>query len=104
MLVVSGGISPDYFLDEMTTWEIEGVLKAIESERRNDWERCRLSGFWQLLSMGAKLKSPKDLITFTWEKNEESQISNSIDADNQEVKLTKEEMAKLAADFDAYIN
>jgi hypothetical protein len=56
--VIEGGISPDYFLDEMTDWELEAIASATNKRERGEWERCRFLAYVTACSMGAKIKSP----------------------------------------------
>jgi hypothetical protein len=68
MVVVECGIAPDYFLDEMTDWELDASLKAVERQRRESWEQCRISCFYTVAAFGGKVKKPQDLWEFSWEK------------------------------------
>jgi hypothetical protein len=68
MIVVECGIAPDYFLDEMTDWELDASLKAVERQRRESWEQCRISCFYTVAAFGGKIKKPTDLWEFSWEK------------------------------------
>jgi hypothetical protein len=68
MVVVECGIAPDYFLDEMTDWELDASLKAVERQRRERWEQCRISCFYTVAAFGGKIKKPQDLWEFSWEK------------------------------------
>jgi hypothetical protein len=67
--VIEGGISPDYFLDEMTDWELEAIASATNKRERGEWERCRFLAYVTACSMGAKIKTPQDLIKFQWEES-----------------------------------
>ena len=64
------GISPDYFLDEMSWDEIGAVLKAKSEEEKMTWEQTRLICFWNVVATNGtkKFKKPSDLFPFTWDK------------------------------------
>jgi hypothetical protein len=68
MIVVEGGLSPEHFLDDMTDWELDAALKAVERQRRERWEQVRLQSFYTVAAFGAKVKKPSDLFEFSWEK------------------------------------
>jgi hypothetical protein len=94
MLVVEGGIEPDYFLDYMCDWELDASLKSLERQRRERWEQCRLSCFYTVASFGGKVKKPQDLWEFSWEKSVAHKEHAPI------VAATKEEMLAMINEFE----
>jgi hypothetical protein len=68
MVVIEGGLAPDYFLDDVTDWELDAILRSVERQRRERWEQVRLQSFYTVAAFGAKIKKPSDLFEFSWEK------------------------------------
>jgi 2,4-dienoyl-CoA reductase-like NADH-dependent reductase (Old Yellow Enzyme family) len=77
----------------LTEWELDALILGLKRQKRDSWERCRLLGFWQLSSMGAKIKSPQELLKFTWEDAE------VIDEEEVPEELTKEQIQALKEEF-----
>lgn len=63
------GISPSYFLDEMSQDEAYEVIKGYNEKVKISWEQTRMQCFYSLISFnGTKhIKKPQDLFPFTWE-------------------------------------
>lgn len=76
----------------MTVAEANAVLDSIALKDRVSWEQARYISYIQAITQGAKLKSPLDLIKFSWEITE---------ADNAEVTdtRTKEEIVQSLLDI-----
>lgn len=54
----------------MSTPEVNAIISAIHEQDKNRWEQLRWIGYITCLSNGAKLKTPQELVTFSWEKTE----------------------------------
>lgn len=54
----------------MTANEANAILEAIAIKERNSWEQSRWISYIQAITQGAKLKTPLDLIQFSWELSE----------------------------------
>jgi hypothetical protein len=62
------GISPAYFLDEMSMDEIASLIKVYNEKEKKQWERDRLYWYYITIAPGlSKIHEPKGLITFDWE-------------------------------------
>jgi hypothetical protein len=51
----------------MSYEEVNAVLEALNENYQDTWEQTRFLAYIQALSNGAKLKSPIDVIKFSWE-------------------------------------
>ncbi len=50
-------------------WQYEGLMEAQEIQTQTIWESARFQGLIAANVGGAKLKDPKKLIQFPWEKD-----------------------------------
>lgn len=92
--MVSLGISPEYFLDEMSFEEMGVLLKANREKERRVWERNRIGWFYSLIAPGfSKSKKPTDLIQFDWEKKEK-----------KEKYISKEQVEKRVKQVEKWLN
>lgn len=69
-LVISIGISPQYFLDEMSQSELTRVLQTKFEQIKLSWEQTRIIAFYIMVAEhGTKhIKTPEDLFKFEWDK------------------------------------
>lgn len=67
MVVFGCKIPPNYFLDEMSMFEVEALIYQYNKAYQDEWEQTRWIGYVIALSNGAKLKKPSDLMKFEWE-------------------------------------
>lgn len=82
-------IPPNYFLDEMTIYEVEALLEEYNNTYQDSWEQTRWIGYILALSNGGKIKKPSDLMKFSWE--EQISNNNTVISDT----ISKEEYFKL---------
>lgn len=63
------GISPVYFLDDMSQDEIKAIMEAKVENEKISWEQTRLISFYSVIAQaGTKnIKTPKDLFKFGWD-------------------------------------
>jgi hypothetical protein len=52
----------------MSVFEAEAILNQHFKTYKDAWEQTRFLAYIQALTAGNKLKSPQDLIKFTWDK------------------------------------
>lgn len=52
----------------MTVTEANAIVDSITDREKSEWEKTRWLGYVTCLSNGAKLKTPQDLIKFSWEE------------------------------------
>ena len=69
------GIDRLTFLYELRLWEINAIVKGYRRRAYTQWESTRWQTFCILCSLGAKLSSPRDLLTFPWEMRVADDIS-----------------------------
>jgi len=55
----------------MSLPEVEAILKSVFEEYKDNWEQTRFITFVNAASSGAKVKSPTDIMKFSWETSEE---------------------------------
>lgn len=72
MVVTNSNIPPEYFWDELTFKEVNVIIDSITEKNRVVWEQTRWLGYIQAISNGATIKTPVDLIKFSWEHTEDS--------------------------------
>jgi len=84
------GISPEYFLDEMSFDEIAELLKVKNDQEKRELEKERLSWFHVYRAMGSDVQSPEKVQRFEWEKKEKRQGKKLT----EEEKRIKAEKAK----------
>ena len=67
---VSLGISPEYFLDNMSQTELGSLFRADMERVKLRWEQTRLISFYTMISQHGtkKIKRPSDLFKFPWDK------------------------------------
>lgn len=90
-------VSVDYFLDDMTQYELDFILPNVYISEKQNWERTRLSSYISALSVPRKKKlKMDDIIKFPWDdEKEEKEVA------------TQEDLAKLsekATMFESMIN
>jgi hypothetical protein len=66
--MIDSGISPEYFLDEMSFDEISAVLKRRIKNDQEQWERQRMDWIFILRSQGADITDPRQVYRFGWEE------------------------------------
>ncbi len=68
-MIVSKGISPEYFLDEMSQSEISAIIQAHFERFKLSWEQVRTLSFYTMIAEhGTKhIKSPEALFKFSWD-------------------------------------
>lgn len=77
-------INPNYFWDYMSIEELISTLNAIDNNNKSRWEQTRFITYINALSNGSNLKSPTDIIKFSWEK-EEQQIEDYSEEKQKEL-------------------
>ena len=55
----------------MTVKEANVIIDLIAEKDRIKWEQTRWLGYIQVISNGATIKTPLDLIKFSWEHTED---------------------------------
>lgn len=76
----------------MTDLELDALMYGSNIGDKGEWERCRFLAYITACSMGAKIKTPQDLITFDWEKQEVPTITVTKDERNKLIKQYMEEL------------
>jgi len=87
------GISPAYFLDEMSFDEVSELLKAENEKEKRLLERDRLNWFHTYRAFGSDVRSPEMVQRFEWEKKPKKEGK----------KLTEEEKQSKANKAKSYL-
>lgn len=87
--MVDGGISADYFLDQMQPYELEAIITGIEDKAKIDWEQVRFLSYITAQCQSTKKLKPTDIITFAWDQKEKEE------ADWEGLRKMREEINKL---------
>lgn len=64
------GITPEYYLDEMSQDEVTAIMKSKSEVDKSQWEQTRLLSFYTIVAQqgNKQIKSPKDLFSFPWDE------------------------------------
>ena len=65
--MVSLGISPDYFLNQMSQIELQALPKISEYRNIQGWEQTRFLGYLQVQMNSRKEIKPSDILSFSWD-------------------------------------
>jgi hypothetical protein len=68
--MVNTSIQPEYFFDHMSWTELDSIIENSNNKQKEEWDRTRWAAYISAMSQGAKLKSPQDLVTFSWEESD----------------------------------
>lgn len=90
VIVGKGGISPSYFLDRMTWYEVDACLDAIDYRERTGWEQIRMLGYITAQAHSTKALKYSDIIRFDWDKKEKA----NVQVDLSEATALKERVKK----------
>lgn len=71
MLVIKGGLSPEYVLDKMERYEVESYINMIPKKNDDILEMVRLGCICSLQPHSKKKISADDIAKFPWEKEKE---------------------------------
>lgn len=94
MFVGEIGISRHEFLYDIQFWEARRIIQGYENRNRTLSETTRLAAFYALFAMRENKNgtTPRDLITFPWEHDTQSDIP-----DEDEIAELQQELAMLNA-------
>ena len=86
LLVLEGGLSPDYVLDKMQMYELEALISSLYQKNRESWEQTRLLAYILAQVNSSKKLKPSDILSFVWDNDNKGNTSIS----NEDVKRLKE--------------
>ena len=78
MLVLEGGISPEYVLDSMAMYEIEPLVSSLLLRHKESWEQTRILAYILAQVNSTKKLKPTDILSFTWDKEDKQDKNTSI--------------------------
>ncbi len=82
-------------MDEMEEYELYEIIDNLQYLDKNDWERTRLS-IYSSVQMNTKKKlTPKDILTFPWENENEKVITEISNDDIQRLKDKSKAIEKI---------
>jgi len=70
-LVFRGGLQPDYIL-QLPWWMVKVLFEGIYKTDESSWEQTRFLGSLVLAPYSKKKLSPRDIIKFPWDKDNQS--------------------------------
>lgn len=70
--------------------ELENIVNEYNKKFINDWEQTRFLSYVNVLIGGSKIKSPKDLIKFSWEQDDEI-----VDQSKEELEIIQANLLEL---------
>lgn len=84
-LIVSGGVSAKWAMEDMTLLELQALGRALERRQRYNLENDRLWTFFGVAPhlAGNKIKGPKDLFPFPWEDDLTRPLFSDEDRDER---------------------
>lgn len=74
IIISNTSITPAYFKDELTPYELQFILNELKLKEQSKWEKIRWIGYLTLLPNLKEGTSPTDLAAFDWEN-----INKTID-------------------------
>lgn len=72
------GISPDYVLDKMQTYEISSLMEYGYYRNKDQWEQARLIAYVMAQVNSRKPIKPTDIIKFDWDGKREKEDAKPI--------------------------
>ena len=60
----------------MQWYEIDSCLNGLENKNKDSWEQTRFLSYITAQVNSSKKLKPTDILTFTWEENKETTITN----------------------------
>jgi len=77
-MVISKGISPDYFLDVMSDREVEAMLNEYYNQLKREAENTRLIMYSSLAPYSKNLKLT-DVLKFSWDNETTSYVPTPLE-------------------------
>lgn len=71
MLVLKYGLSPNYVLDEMQWYEVNGLMKYEYYAKKDEWEETRLLSYIIAQVNSKKKLKIDDIMSFYWENDQD---------------------------------
>lgn len=83
------GISPDYVLDKMQTYEISSLMEFGYYREKDKWEQARLIAYVTAQVNSKKPLKPTDVIKFEWDGKQIKEDSKPITKEYIEIMQQK---------------
>lgn len=58
----------------MQLWQIRSVIRGYQKRHREQWHQTRFLAWIVANGFGGKIDQPEELITFSWEKEQEEPV------------------------------
>lgn len=66
------GVDPKYVLDDIEEYEVIALLKRIEEDHQEEWEKIRMICYVFVSTQTTKKSlKPTDVMKFPWDKNKQ---------------------------------
>lgn len=83
-MVIEGGLSPKYVLDEMQMYEIQPLINNIYRKSKESWEQTRFISYLIAQVNSTKQLTVEDIMEFPWD-SKESISKNNRGISNEDV-------------------
>lgn len=80
-MVLKHGLSPEYVLDEMETYEINAILKYGYYSEQEGWEQARLNAYMTAQVNSKRKLKVEDICKFPWEEEEKEKHTSISEED-----------------------
>lgn len=76
----------------MEEYEVQSIIENLEYYERPEWERTRFQSYCNIQKSSTKKIKPTDLITFPWEKEDDSteEINTNSELSKADIQRIKE--------------
>lgn len=86
-------VSVEYFMDEMTEWEINDIIDNLPYLDRNMWEACRLSAWITIQANSRDEVAMQDVLKFKWD--DASVSTKEIEISNEDIERLREKAKQI---------
>lgn len=89
------GLSPEYVLDKIQSYEIKALSDFSYLKNKEDWEQTRLISYVTAQCQSTRKMNVTDIVEFPWEKKEPTKKQVQIDKQKiEQLKTLAQEMIK----------
>lgn len=93
-MVLKFGLSPEYVLDKIQTYEINALFEYSYLREQENWEQARLTAYVTAQCNSTKQLKATDIVNFPWE-NKQTKEQTKIDKKKlEQVKAMAQDIIK----------
>lgn len=86
IVMANTSIAPEYFLDKMTWYELNGIMDEIQEKNQRSWEQTRMLATHFVNCFAEKTIQPVELMPFSWDKLPEKKPVEKPDMSPDKIK------------------